>query len=179
VGTIPVAGRHDLTDEQWAALQPLLPAGKRPGPPPRGGIGPAEPDDHALGRSRGGFTTKLHLGCEQGRKPMSLLITAGQRGDSPQFQAVVDGIRVPSGARDDRGHDRTGSWPTRHTARKATGTIYVGAGSRRRSPSMPTRPRIVVRRARPVGDHRRSTRMSTGSGTLSSAASTSSNNTVR
>jgi hypothetical protein len=27
----------------------------------------------------------LHLGCEQGRKPLSILITAGQRGDSPQF----------------------------------------------------------------------------------------------
>jgi transposase len=62
---------------------------------PPGGIGTAEPDDHALGRSRGGFTTKLHLGGEQGRKPMSLLITAGQCGDSPQFEAVVDGIRVP------------------------------------------------------------------------------------
>jgi hypothetical protein len=35
-----------------------------------------EPADHALGRSRGGWTTKLHLGCEQGRKPLSILITA-------------------------------------------------------------------------------------------------------
>ncbi|WP_226652346.1 IS5 family transposase, partial [Streptomyces hydrogenans] len=28
-----------------------------------------EPDDHGLGRSRGGFTTKIHLACEQGRCP--------------------------------------------------------------------------------------------------------------
>jgi hypothetical protein len=49
----------------------------------------------ALGRSRGGWTTKLHLGCEQGRKPLSILITAGQRGDSPQFAAVIQRIRVP------------------------------------------------------------------------------------
>lgn len=48
-----------------------------------------------MGRSRGGWTTKLHLSCEQGRKPLSILITAGQRGDSPQFEAVVDGISVP------------------------------------------------------------------------------------
>jgi transposase len=27
-----------------------------------------EPADHALGRSRGGLTTKLHLGCEQARR---------------------------------------------------------------------------------------------------------------
>jgi transposase len=54
-----------------------------------------EPADHALGRSRGGLTTKLHLSCEQGQKPLSVVLTAGQRGDSPQFIAVLEGIRVP------------------------------------------------------------------------------------
>jgi transposase len=48
-----------------------------------------------LGRSRGGLTTKLHLSCEQGQKPLSIVLTAGQRGDSPQFIAVLEGIRVP------------------------------------------------------------------------------------
>jgi len=48
-----------------------------------------------LGRSRGGLTTKLHLACEQGQKPLSLLLTAGHRGDSPQFTVVLGGIRVP------------------------------------------------------------------------------------
>nr|WP_267717397.1 hypothetical protein [Streptomyces sp. CoH17] len=33
---------------------------------PPGGIS-VEPDDHGLGRSRGGFTTKIHLACEQGQ----------------------------------------------------------------------------------------------------------------
>lgn len=61
---------------------------------PPGGID-VEPDDHGLGRSRGGFTTKIHLACEQGQRPLSLLVTAGQRGDSPQFTAVLEGIRVP------------------------------------------------------------------------------------
>ncbi|GAB1511360.1 hypothetical protein JCM33774_34020 [Actinophytocola sp. KF-1] len=61
---------------------------------PPGGID-TEPDDHALGRSRGGFTTKTHLAAEQGQKPLSLVVTAGQRGDSPQFRAVLDKIRVP------------------------------------------------------------------------------------
>jgi transposase len=41
------------------------------------------------------LTTKLHLGCEQGQKPLSIVLTAGQRGDSPQFVAVLEGIRVP------------------------------------------------------------------------------------
>ncbi|MDG4857058.1 IS5 family transposase [Streptomyces sp. T-3] len=54
-----------------------------------------EPRDHGLGRSRGGFTTKLHLAIEQGQKPMSIVVTAGQRGDSPQFEPVLDKVRVP------------------------------------------------------------------------------------
>jgi len=41
------------------------------------------------------LTTKLHLGCEQGQKPLSIVLTAGQRGDSPQFVPVLEGIRVP------------------------------------------------------------------------------------
>ncbi|MFB4317275.1 hypothetical protein [Actinomadura sp. 21ATH] len=36
----------------------------------------SEPGDHALGRSRGGLSTKLHLACEQGQKPLSLVVTA-------------------------------------------------------------------------------------------------------
>ncbi|MFJ7913178.1 IS5 family transposase [Kitasatospora sp. NPDC096204] len=52
-------------------------------------------NDHGLGRSRGGLTTKIHLAVEQAQKPMSLVITAGQRGDSPQFQVVLGRIRVP------------------------------------------------------------------------------------
>ncbi|MEE1809056.1 IS5 family transposase [Streptomyces sp. BE133] len=61
---------------------------------PPGGL-TTEPDDHGLGRSRGGLTTKLHLAVEQGQKPMSLVITAGQRGDSPQFEPVLKAISVP------------------------------------------------------------------------------------
>ncbi|MHA5054546.1 IS5 family transposase [Streptomyces sp. SD15] len=57
-----------------------------------------EPDDHGLGRSRGGFSTKIHRPCEQGQKPLSLLVTAGQRGDSPQFEPVLEAIRVPRSA---------------------------------------------------------------------------------
>lgn len=61
---------------------------------PPGGVD-TEPADHGLGRSRGGWTTKTHLACEQGRKVLSLLITAGQRADCPQFTAVLEAISVP------------------------------------------------------------------------------------
>jgi len=33
VPTVPVTGRADLTDAQWAVLEPLLPRGKKPGRP--------------------------------------------------------------------------------------------------------------------------------------------------
>ncbi len=60
---------------------------------PPGGIFTELPD-HGLGRSRGGFTTQHHLSVEQGQKPMAIVITAGQRGDSPQFEPVRDKVRV-------------------------------------------------------------------------------------
>jgi transposase len=194
VETIPAFARHDLTDAEWAVLEPLLPVGRKRGRPPmhakrrlidgirwrtRAGVpwrdlppyyGPwqcvywlfrrwqldgvwhavmtalqaradaaglitwdvsvdstvtrahqhaagarrdpsaqaepviGEPTDHGLGRSRGGLTSKLHLACEQGQKLMSLVVTAGQRGDSPQFAAVLGRIRVP---RPGRGRPRT------------------------------------------------------------------------
>nr|BFE80681.1 hypothetical protein GCM10020093_032820 [Planobispora longispora] len=37
----------------------------------------------------------MHLACEQGHKPLAIVLTAGQRGDSPRFTTVVGGIRVP------------------------------------------------------------------------------------
>ncbi|MFE4801923.1 IS5 family transposase [Streptomyces sp. NPDC056708] len=61
---------------------------------PQGGVF-TEPRDHGLGRSRGGFTTKLHLAVEQGQKLMSIVVTAGQLGDSPQFEPVLKRVRVP------------------------------------------------------------------------------------
>lgn len=38
---------------------------------------------------------QLHLAVEQGQKPLSIVVTAGQRGDSPQFAPVLEKVRVP------------------------------------------------------------------------------------
>jgi transposase len=54
-----------------------------------------EPADHALGRSRGGLSTKVHLASEQGRKTLATTLTPGQAADSPQFVPVLNRIRVP------------------------------------------------------------------------------------
>ena len=87
-----------------------------------------EPADHALGRSRGGWTTKLHLATEQRQRPLSLVVTAGQRGDSPQFQVVLGRIRV---ARLTSGRPRTR--PDRVLADKAYGSRANRGYLRRRS----------------------------------------------
>ena len=216
MATLAVTRRFDLDDGQWAVLEPLLPAGKRPGRPPmwarrqlidgirwrvrtgapwrdvpecygswlavyglfrrwqRAGIWAqvlaglqaradaaglitwdvsvdstiarahqhaagarrrpglqkeppgAEPADHGLGRSRGGWTTKVHLACEQGQKPLSMVVTGGQRGDSPQFQAVLEAIAVAR----PRGAARTR--PDRVLADKAYGARANRAYLRRR-----------------------------------------------
>lgn len=53
------------------------------------------PPDEALGRSKGGFSTKLHLSCDGKGRPLSLVLTGGQRHESTQLGAVLDTIRVP------------------------------------------------------------------------------------
>lgn len=35
MASVAVTGRFDLTDAQWALLEPLLPVGKKPGRPPK------------------------------------------------------------------------------------------------------------------------------------------------
>ncbi|WTP16623.1 IS5 family transposase [Streptomyces sp. NBC_00191] len=55
----------------------------------------SEPEDHALGRSRGGLSTKVHLASDSRARPLSIHVTAGQAGDAPAFEAVMAGIRIP------------------------------------------------------------------------------------
>ncbi|MFC9825364.1 IS5 family transposase [Streptomyces erythrochromogenes] len=59
-------------------------------PPGGGGAG-----GEALGRSRGGFTTKIHLSADGRCRVLSLLLTAGQWADCTQFEPVMKRIRVP------------------------------------------------------------------------------------
>lgn len=48
-----------------------------------------------MGRSRGGFTSKVHLSADGRCRPLSLVITPGQRADCTQFKPVLEKIRVP------------------------------------------------------------------------------------
>lgn len=55
-----------------------------------------EPSDHALGRSRGGWTTKTHLSVDRRGRPLSVRLTPGQAGDNPQLLPLLDDIAVPA-----------------------------------------------------------------------------------
>ncbi|MFJ2825653.1 transposase [Streptomyces toxytricini] len=140
---------------------------------PPGGVF-VEPADHGLGRSRGGLTSKIHLVVEQGQKPLSVVITAGQRGDSPQFETVLEAIRVPR-----LGRGRPRKRPDRVRADKATAPTCADAGSR--PPSLLRRTGFATASSadRAAGDRRHSPGTTTSSGMRSSAESTASSATVR
>lgn len=48
-----------------------------------------------LGRSWGGFTSKLHLSADGRCRPLSLVVTGGQRTDCTQFQMAPARVRDP------------------------------------------------------------------------------------
>lgn len=52
---------------------------------------PEEPEDHALGRSRGGFATKIHLLGDGHGHPLHFHLTPGQAHESTALVSVLDG----------------------------------------------------------------------------------------
>ena len=48
--------------------------------------------EQALGRSRGGFSCKIHITVDGLGNPLRLCLTAGQRHDSTQAKALLDGF---------------------------------------------------------------------------------------
>ena len=47
---------------------------------------------HAIGRSRGGLTTKIHAVVDALGNPVRFVITPGQWGDCPQARRLVEGL---------------------------------------------------------------------------------------
>jgi putative transposase len=60
---------------------------------------PGEPPDHALGRSRGGLSTKIHALSDLTCTPVIALLTAGQAGDNPMLATLLTALA-------DSGHDQ-------------------------------------------------------------------------
>lgn len=79
----------------------------------------------ALGRSRGGLTTKVHLAVDGHGLPLSLVLAPGNTNDSTLFEAALDAIRVP---RSGRGRPRTCRIGSSATRRIRPGQSAPGAG---------------------------------------------------
>ena len=52
---------------------------------------PEEPADHALGRSRGGFSTKIHLLCDGHGHPLHFHLTPGQAHETTGLVPLLEG----------------------------------------------------------------------------------------
>ncbi|MFG2943447.1 IS5 family transposase, partial [Streptomyces sp. NPDC048282] len=63
-----------------------------------------EPVSHAIGRSRGGLTTKIHHAVDGSGRPLAVVVTPGQVHDGQVLPLVLGDIRVP---RLGRGRPRT------------------------------------------------------------------------
>ncbi|MFB7760551.1 IS5 family transposase [Streptomyces xiamenensis] len=82
--------------------------------------------DHALGRSRGGLTTKIHLAADSRCRPLAFVLTSGQAGDAPAFAQVMNQLRVP------RPTGRPRTTPEMVLADKAYSSRAIRAHLRRR-----------------------------------------------
>src|SRR5712664_3347819 len=74
--------------------------------------GSEEPVDHALGRSRGGFGSKLHLVADGHGLPLAVHVTAGQINECTQFEEVMNRVRIgrctrPEAVAGDKGYSFT------------------------------------------------------------------------
>ncbi|WP_459708072.1 IS5 family transposase [Actinophytocola sp. KF-1] len=53
-----------------------------------------EPPDHAVGRSRGGWSTKIHHLVDGNGRPIVTLVGPGQAGDAPMFPHLMRHLRI-------------------------------------------------------------------------------------
>lgn len=116
------------------------PAGRKKNPhrvPTSGGPKAAqlrEPEDHALGYSRGGFGTKVHLLVTARGVVVGIYTTPGQRHESAAFEPLMRRLLLPR-------RPGTPTWPAKVAADK--GYSYPGVRRwlrrRRMAPVIPTR----------------------------------------
>ena len=63
--------------------------------------------DQALGRSRGGLSTKVHMAVDAMGQPIRFILTGGQAADSPQAIPLLSGIKATHVIAD-KGYDADG-----------------------------------------------------------------------
>ena len=119
---VPAVCRRPMSPRRWLRPPKWTP-GADPNYPNSGG----RPAREALGRSRGGLTTKIHLAADTRCRPISRVTTAGQRHDSVAFEPVMDRIRIRR-----RGPGRPRTRPGRILADKAYSNNKIRSHLRRR-----------------------------------------------
>jgi transposase len=81
--------------EQWALDGTVVRAHRvAAGAAQDGCDGPDEPPDHALGRSVGGFSTKIHLLSDGNGLPLDAHLTPGQTQESTQVETVMEQVVI-------------------------------------------------------------------------------------
>jgi len=80
-----------------------------------------------LGRSQGGFSTKIHVRAEGRGKPLTILITAGQRHEQTAFEALME-----QGAVKRRGRGRPRLRPRRVVGDKGYSSNHIRSYLRQR-----------------------------------------------
>ena len=63
--------------------------------------------DQALGRSRGGLSSKIHMAVDAGGQPIRFILTGGQASDAPQAVPLLSGIKSTHVIAD-KGYDSNG-----------------------------------------------------------------------
>lgn len=113
-----------------------------PGPPARGwspekggcsaAVEALAIEGEAIGRSRGGLSSKIHLAVDGRGLPLSTILTIGQAGDNPQLVPLLEQIRVARvGPGRPRSHpqevraDKAYSHPSTRQALRANGIRFT------------------------------------------------------
>ena len=134
-----------------------------------------EPPDHAIGRSRGGLTTKVHALTDGAGRVLVVLLTGGNVHDSPMFAQLMAALRV---ARSGKGRPRTRPdyvLADKGYSSRANRTMLRERGIGHTIPEKNDQAANRRRRGSAGAAHPASTPTATPAGTPSNAASASSN----
>jgi len=137
---------------RWTSRSTVPISMRRTWPGPQGDLSSytnlgLEPADHALGRSRGGLSTKIHHLTDGKGRPLVMLVAPGQGGDSPMFAHLLAALSVPR-----VGPGRPRTRPDRVLGDKAYSSRAKRQLLRSRHPLRQTRPHLP-RRCRPPSHH--------------------------
>ena len=120
-------------------LDAAFPRRHRDPRPPERGRGPKRGGDHALGCSKGGFSTKIYLRAERGGKPVCWVLRPGKRQEATQVEALMERgalrpRRLPRAQRGGAGDQPAQAVPgDRHPLRETGGDLPGVARPRRHS----------------------------------------------